>query len=1012
MQEPGPPGGGGVPVEGLQRRREPNFFVKGKAGLVDAFKEAANYRQLKRTPYGLKPLIVFLILGAVSGFDGTIFTVAIPEIVQETEIDFIPLIQALQLVGIFLAIAFFGIAYYADRGRRLPLVGVGMIINGIFSLLTANASTVRQFGLLRGGDALGGRIQSAPQGSLIADYYPPESRGKAIAFNFTFGTAVGLMSLFVAGKLIGLLGWRNVFRISGPLVIAGGIAVMFLLKEPVRGYMERRSLGLPEEEARKPEPPPSVATAWRTMWSIRTYRRSFIAGIPAGLGASLLPAILATFYLERYGLDVEQRVLISAAIGAVVLPFGFLGGGLADVLIRRRPDRLLILVGVVGLLGPILLVFQMTVPPLWILLALAVLSGAFGALVAPALAVVNFQIIPAHMRTMGAAVFTIAAVPQFILNIFVLEFAERLGGDVVTIVAIAAPLEFIGALILLSAAPLFERDLRNALASQAATLEYQHALSETEEKGGRPKILVCRELDVEYDGVQVLFGLDFDLEDGQILALLGTNGAGKSTLLRAISGSQEASSGAILFGGRDITHLPTNEIAALGITHMPGGRGIFPDMTVRENLALATWLCDEKEAKEGLRRVFDMFPVLEERAGTRAILLSGGEQQQLSLAQAFLSKPKLLLIDELSLGLSPVIVEQLIKAVREIHAQGTTVVLVEQSVNIALTVADQAIFMEKGEVKFSGATRDLLSRPDIMRAVYVKGTGALTGAPAGALRTARETRRMDLQEAPVLLDVKNLSKSYGGVSAVDDVSFGLREGEILGLIGPNGAGKTTVFDLISGYQLPDSGQILFNGADVGRLRADERAKRRMVRRFQDARLFPSLTVFENLLIALDRKLQVKSAVLTVLQVPQVRRAERVAQRRAEALIDLLDLGGSRDKFVKELSTGLRRIVDLACVLATEPKLLLLDEPSTGIAQAETESLGPLLRRVRFETGASILIIEHDMNLISTIADELIAMVQGRIVMRGQPEEVLNDEIVISSYLGTSEEAIQRSGLVT
>src|SRR5581483_3364278 len=146
-----------------------------------------------------------------------------------------------------------------------------------------------------------------------------------------------------------------------------------------------------------------------------------------------------------------------------------------------------------------------------------------------------------------------------------------------------------------------------------------------------------------------------------------------------------------------------------------------------------------------------------------------------------------------------------------------------------------------------------------------------------------------------------------------------------------------------------------------------------------------------------------------IQLPQARRAERRVRLQAERLIDLLDLGAYRDKFVKELSTGLRRIVDLACVLATEPKVLLLDEPSSGIAQAEAESLGPLLGRIRFETGCSILIIEHDMPLISAVADELVALEQGLVVVRGLPDVVLNDERVIEAYLGGSEQAIRRSG---
>jgi branched-chain amino acid transport system ATP-binding protein len=207
----------------------------------------------------------------------------------------------------------------------------------------------------------------------------------------------------------------------------------------------------------------------------------------------------------------------------------------------------------------------------------------------------------------------------------------------------------------------------------------------------------------------------------------------------------------------------------------------------------------------------------------------------------------------------------------------------------------------------------------------------------------------------------------------------------------------------------DEGTVRFDGVDITNLAPEERAKRKLIRRFQDARLFPSLTVYETLLIALESRLEVRSAILGAFGAPQVRKAERRVRVRADQLIDLLDLGAYRDKFVKELSTGLRRIVDLACVLGAEPKLLLLDEPSSGIAQAESEGLAPLLQRVRHETGCSIVMIEHDIPLISSVADELIAFEQGSLVVRGTPQVVLNDERVIESYLGTTEAAVNRSG---
>ncbi|MEY2570556.1 MAG: hypothetical protein QOE63_906, partial [Acidimicrobiaceae bacterium] len=216
-----------------------------------------------------------------------------------------------------------------------------------------------------------------------------------------------------------------------------------------------------------------------------------------------------------------------------------------------------------------------------------------------------------------------------------------------------------------------------------------------------PPLLAVHDLDVKYGPVQVLFEIDLDIIPGTCVALLGTNGAGKSTLLKAICGIVEADRGTVTFDGREITNVPAHQIAALGITQVPGGRGIFPSLTVEENLRTGSWMVrrDKTAAEAGLRRAHELFPILAERRGVAAGDLSGGQQQMLAIAMAFLVQPKLLLIDELSLGLAPAVVAQLLPVIEEIRANGTTVVLVEQSVNVALTVADTAVFMEKGEIR-------------------------------------------------------------------------------------------------------------------------------------------------------------------------------------------------------------------------------------------------------------------------------------------------------------------------
>jgi ABC-type branched-subunit amino acid transport system ATPase component/ABC-type branched-subunit amino acid transport system permease subunit len=529
--------------------------------------------------------------------------------------------------------------------------------------------------------------------------------------------------------------------------------------------------------------------------------------------------------------------------------------------------------------------------------------------------------------------------------------------------------------------------------------------------GSSPNLLSIRSLDVAYGQVQVLFGVSLEVTEGEVIALLGTNGAGKSTVLRAISGLVTPRSGTITIEGTDITGLAPHRIAALGISQVPGGRGIFPSLTVAENLRLACWLFrrDTDAVEAGLAEVLDLFPILRSKIDDQAASLSGGQQQMLTLGMAFLARPRLLMIDELSLGLAPVVVEQLLDVVKQLAERGTTIILVEQSVNVALTVANTAYFMEKGEIKFHGPTAELLERPDILRSVFLEGAASRSAPARTSPRRSVSASANGNGKAPVVLETIEVSKSFAGVRAVSDVSIALHEGEVLGVIGPNGAGKTTLFDLISGFLIPDDGRILFSDEDITRLRPDLRSLRGLARSFQDARLFGALTVHEAIAVALDRELTVQDPVAAALNLGDIAEAEDRIGDRADQLIELMGLDAFRDKFVSELSTGSRRIVDLACQVGMEPRVILFDEPSSGIAQREAEALGPVLLRIRQETGASLLVIEHDMPLITNVADRIVALDLGQVIIDGDADTVLNHPHVVASYLGSSREVIERSG---
>ena len=234
-------------------------------------------------------------------------------------------------------------------------------------------------------------------------------------------------------------------------------------------------------------------------------------------------------------------------------------------------------------------------------------------------------------------------------------------------------------------------------------------------------ILSSRGLDVHYGRVQILYDVDIDVYEGELVALLGTNGAGKSTWLKAVSNLVAPSAGHVTFQGEDITGLPPDQIVARGLGHVPSGRGSLPDLTVEENLRLGGHLLrrDAAKRREGTEAMYEMFPWLADRRKQLAGTLSGGEQQQLGIARALVNQPKVLMVDELSLGLSPIVVESIYEIVQQLNDNGLTILIVEQNATLAMEIAERALFLEKGRVQFSGKGRDLLKRKDLLRSVFL-----------------------------------------------------------------------------------------------------------------------------------------------------------------------------------------------------------------------------------------------------------------------------------------------------
>ena len=267
------------------------------------------------------------------------------------------------------------------------------------------------------------------------------------------------------------------------------------------------------------------------------------------------------------------------------------------------------------------------------------------------------------------------------------------------------------------------------------------------------------------------------------------------------------------------------------------------------------------------------------------------------------------------------------------------------------------------------------------------------------------------EEEPLpALQVEHLSVHFGGIAAVDDVSIVLDKGAVVGLIGANGAGKSTLMNAISGF-VPSRGRIELLGHDVSQQSPARRARAGLGRTFQQAHLFPDLTVRETVATALEAH-EPTSLGTTVVGLPAYRRRERRKLSEADDLVDLVGLGRYANAFIRELSTGTRRIAELACLLALDARVLCLDEPTAGVAQRETEAFGPLLLRIRAELDATLLVIEHDMPLIFSISDRVYCLESGIVIASGAPKDVRDNPLVIASYLGTDERVIRRSNTPT
>jgi branched-chain amino acid transport system ATP-binding protein len=961
----------------------------------------------------LFPLIVLATIQLLDQATQSAFNVLTPNVRDAFHLTNAGILLIVALAGAAGLACTLPVAVLADRMNRVRIALIGALIGAAFSVGVGLANSVVLVTIMLVGVYMGQAVIFPTHNSLLADYYPVPAR-PSVYSTHRAGYSIGV----IAGVLIGaglatLFSWRAPFLVFAvPIFVV--VVIGTRLREPPRGRHEQlelseqmvaSGLGQPAPLADAPqatvvdapvEPPPSLGEAWRTVWKVSALRRIFIA-LPF-LAASIagFASLASLQYQETFHLDALQRAYLTAPVEVFDLVGLAVGATIATRLAKRDVGLVFRMLAVASLIAAGFAVLFALAPDVPVAFVANAGIVACLAVVGPGVLSSLSLAIPARVRSVGFSIGALFVLPGLLVLPIVGGIGDAIGFRYGLLMLV--PVFTIGGLIVASAGSLIGNDVRDVWNSMRTRTQML-----LDRRDGKLPLLAVRDLRVGYDGVPVLSDVAIEIGEGEIVAVVGTNGAGKSTLLRAVGGVVEADHGAIVFDGRDITHLPPDEIARLGVAQVPGGEGTFPSLRVEENLRAAAWQGRRRGESDSqmIEDAFASFPTLAARRDERAANLSGGQQQMLALAMATITRPKLFLIDELSLGLSPLVVEQLLRAIESMRQAGTAILLVEQSMNVAVAVADRVYVMDTGVVRFTGTAAELAAHPELLWSVYLqKASDSLAAQTAGPGSTRGAGRE---------LEVRGLALSFGGNAALDDVSLHAAHGELVGIIGPNGAGKTTLFDVISGFLRPDQGRVELRGVDVTDRTAAARARLGLGRSFQDSRLFSALTVRDALAVSLERFTDVADPFNAMLRLPVQVRTEAAVRRRVDELMETFGLDRFADNLVSELSTGSRRLVDLAAVVAHQPTVVLLDEPSSGVAQREVEAMLSLLRNVRDQLDATMLIVEHDISFIAELADRLVAMDRGAVIANGPPADVLRSPVVGEAFLGSDPLALSRTG---
>src|SRR3954451_12864564 len=565
------------------------------------------------------PLVVLFGLNAVDELDRTAFAILLPNIRDEFHLDNTKVLGLVALVSVAALALQVPIAQYADRSRRVPLVVMGAVTWAIFSGLTGLATGVIMLTIARSGSAVGKAVIDPTHNSLLADYYPINSRSKVFSTHRAANAVGSFIGPLAAGLLAYAFGWRAPFLVFViPTMVFAVIALR--LREPVRGRWERQATGARDEVIATEETVPSYAESWRTVQKIESLKRIWWS-LPF-LATALIGfvALASLMYEQEFGLDDRARGIASA----IAEPFALVGLVFGSRIVTRRfigdMRGLIRFLAKVAIATSVAAVAFALAPNIIVAVGVNCAISASLAMLGPGILVALSLAIPPRARATGFSVASLWVIPGLIVLPIIGWISGHLGIRWGLLVLV--PLFIIGSFILGSAGSVIDADIAQVWRAAAARSEALY-----QRRQGQSDLLLVRSVDAGYTGRQVLFGVDIDVKEGEIVALLGTNGAGKSTLLKSISGVVEADRGAVILDGRDITHAPPNEIAVLGVSQMPGGAGVFGSLTLRENLQLAGWTRRRKpgEVAASTAEVLTMFPALQTRMEDAAADLSGGQ---------------------------------------------------------------------------------------------------------------------------------------------------------------------------------------------------------------------------------------------------------------------------------------------------------------------------------------------------------------------------------------------------